>query len=309
MSETALILQGRRDHAKQTALMGMVRTVEMIHSPAKLKGASPCSRICASGTGATLLVALEGHLKRCPHVMTLGVRPNFSDYSAHEQQLIQAATKIYYPSAFYADLFNVMGKATFPSYHTYKFAQDKIKQTALFSMTGIPHPRTRVFYGPRQKQSILKYFDLPLIAKVARGSALGRGVFLIRTAAALAEHCRSNGAAYIQEYLPIDRDIRVVVIGSKVVNAYWRVAPPGEYRTNVAAGGRIDLAPVPEAALALALQTAACCGWDNVGIDICMHQDRLYVLEANMKYGREGFRRAGIDYAQLMERLIRDGEI
>jgi hypothetical protein len=28
-----------------------------------------------------------------------------------------------------------------------------------------------------------------------------------------------------------------------------------------------------------------------------------------MKYGREGFRRAGIDYTKLMETLIRDGEI
>jgi len=28
-----------------------------------------------------------------------------------------------------------------------------------------------------------------------------------------------------------------------------------------------------------------------------------------MKYGKEGFRRAGIDYLQLMERLIDDGKI
>jgi ribosomal protein S6--L-glutamate ligase len=33
------------------------------------------------------------------------------------------------------------------------------------------------------------------------------------------------------------------------------------------------------------------------------------VLEANMKYGREGFRQAGIDYTRLMERLIETHDI
>ena len=33
------------------------------------------------------------------------------------------------------------------------------------------------------------------------------------------------------------------------------------------------------------------------------------VLEANMKYGREGFRAAGIDYYAMMERMIDEGYI
>jgi ribosomal protein S6--L-glutamate ligase len=255
------------------------------------------------------VIALEGRLRACPHVITMGVRPNFSDYSTEEKMMIRSAAKVYYPSAFYADLFDAMGKKTFPSYHTYKFAQDKIKQTALFNLLGIAHPRTRVFYGRRQKLSILQHFSLPLIAKVPRGSALGRGVFLIRSHDELAEYCQSQSAAYIQEYLPIDRDMRVVVIGKRVVHAYWRIAPAGGYRSNVAAGGCIDLSPLPQQALDLALKTAQACGWDDVGIDICEHNGKLYVLEANMKYGREGFRQAGIDYFQLMEQLITNGEI
>jgi ribosomal protein S6--L-glutamate ligase len=258
---------------------------------------------------ATPLVALEGRLRHCPGVVSLGVRPNFPDYSEAERQLIRRAPKIYYPGAFYADLLDAMGKKTFPSYHTYKFAQDKIKQTALFNLAGIPHPRTRVFFGRRQQAGILDRFDLPLIAKVARGSALGRGVFLIRSPDALARYCQTNSTAYIQEYLPIERDVRVVVIGGRAVHAYWRVAPAGDYRTNVALGGRIDLGGVPEAAVALAEKTAATCAWDDVGLDICCHRGAFLVLEANMKYGREGFRQAGIDYPRMMEQLIADGTI
>lgn len=254
-------------------------------------------------------VALEARLKSCPEVITLGVRPNFMDYTRRERELILNAKKVYYPTAFYAELLDTLGKDTFPSYHTYKIAQDKIKQSALFDMAGLPHPRTRVFYGKRQKASILNHFELPLIAKVPRGSSLGRGVYFIQSRDDLERYCQMSGPAYIQEYLPIDRDMRVVVIGHQVVHAYWRIASPDEYRTNVALGGRIELTPVPRQALEVACQAAKACNWDDVGLDICEHQGEYYILEANMKYGREGFRQAGMDYAQLLEQLIRMGVI
>lgn len=255
------------------------------------------------------VVALEGRIRECPLVRTLGVRPNLGDYSEEERGLINSADKIYYPSSFYAGLFDTIGKKTFPSYHTYHYAQDKILQTALFNLAGINHPRTRTFYGKRQRETILDYFELPLIAKVARGSALGRGVFLIRSARELEQYCRYHKPAYIQEYLPIDRDIRVIVIGSKVVHAYWRVAKKGEFRTNLAAGGMVDLSRVPDEARAFALETARRCRWDDVGLDLCMHGGRYYVLEGNMKYGKQGLLQAGIDYPKLVCDLIQRGEI
>jgi len=255
------------------------------------------------------VLALEARLRACSNVRTIGVRPNFMDYSREEVRWIRDAGKIYYPTAFYADLFDAVGKPTFPSYHTYKCVQDKIKQSALFQLAGLPHPRTRVFYGKRQQAKIRKYFSYPCIAKEPRGSAMGRGVYLIGNDADLDAYTHDRHVAYIQQYLPTDRDIRVVVIGSKAVHAYWRIAGEGEFRTNLARGGRISLAPVPEAAIALAQRAAQVCGWDDVGMDICCHDGQFAILEANMKYGREGFRAAGIDYFQMMERMIDDGHI
>jgi ribosomal protein S6--L-glutamate ligase len=255
------------------------------------------------------VIALEGRLKNCRNVLTLGVKTNFSEYSPADQQRIRQAEKIFYPSSFYAELFDTMGKKTFPSYHTYKFVQDKIKQSAMFALLDIPHPRTRVYYGKRQKSRITDHFGYPFIAKVPRGSAMGRGVFLIRNSRDLDRYMERPHPAYIQEYQRIDRDIRVVVIGNRIVHAYWRLNPPHEFRSNVALGGKILLDTVPETALALALQTARSCGWDDVGIDICTGNGRFMVLESNMKYGKEGFRVAGIDYIELMERMIDNGDI
>jgi len=254
-------------------------------------------------------VALEARLKDCKHIITLGVRPNFSDYRAWEVELIRKARKIYYPSAFYAELFDTMGKPTFPSYQCYKYGQDKIKQTALFGLLNIAHPRTRVFYGKRQKKAIADYFTYPFVGKIPRGSAMGRGVFLIQHAGDLEAYLQLADIAYIQEYLPVDRDIRIVIIGNRIVHAYWRLAPPDDFRTNVAVGGTIKLDPVPDEALDLARHVACACRWDDVGIDISRHDGRYYVLEANMKYGKEGFRQAGIDYISLLGDMIANEEI
>jgi ribosomal protein S6--L-glutamate ligase len=255
------------------------------------------------------VIALEARLRACKNVTTLGVRPNFSDYSPQQARMMIDAPVIYYPTGFYADLFDSMGKATFPSYHNYKCVQDKIKQTALLNMLNISHPRTRVFYGKHQKSKILDYFGFPLVGKTPRGSAMGRGVFLIHTEKELRTYCDHHKVAYIQEYLPIDRDMRIVVIGGEVAHAYWRKSPENDFRTNVSCGGEILLEKVPSKALELALQTARSCKWNDVGIDICLHDGRFYVIEANMKYGKEGFRKAGIDYTALMEKLIENGTI
>ena len=254
-------------------------------------------------------IALEARLRHCKNVMTLGVRPNFSDYSSREAELIRKAQKIYYPTTFYAELFDAMGKKTFPSYHTYKCVQDKIKQTALLNLLEIPHPRTRVFYGKRQKKAICNHFKFPFVAKIPRGSAMGRGVYLIKNNDDLHSYCNLSTVAYIQEYLPSDRDMRIVIIGKEVVHAYWRIAPEGEFRSNVAVGATIQLEPLPRQAIDLALDTAQKCRWNDVGIDIVAHDGRFYVLEANMKYGREGFRQAGIDYTKLMETMIEEQRI
>ncbi len=254
-------------------------------------------------------VAIGARLKNCTAIHTLGLKPNFNDYSKKEQELILNAPKIYYPTAFYADLFNTMDKDTFPSYHTYKFAQDKIMQTALFQMLDIPHPKTRVFYGKKQKQQILDFFQFPFIAKKARGSAKGRDVFLINNPKDLDTYLEKEGPAYIQEYLPIERDMRIVIIGSQVALSYWRIAKPSDFKTNISQGGSISYEPLPQNALDLALETGRKCGWNDVGIDIIEKNGRLYVLEGNMKYGTKGFQQAGIDYKKLLETLVLEGKI
>ncbi|WP_244154276.1 ATP-grasp domain-containing protein [Desulfospira joergensenii] len=254
-------------------------------------------------------MAIGARLKKCPQILTLGFKPNFSDYTSKERELLLNTPRILYPTAFYADLFNAMGKPTFPSYHTYKFAMDKIKQTAMFQMMNIPHPRTRIFYGKLSRERILAEFCFPFIAKIPRGSAQGKGVFLIQTPEHLDAHLSLKGPAYIQEYLPFDRDMRIIVMGREAVFSYWRVARGSDFKTNVSRGGEIRFDPLPREALDLARATAQTCGWDDVGIDIALAEGKFYVLEGNMKYGTKGFKKAGIDYKDFLCRMVLEGKV
>ena len=200
------------------------------------------------------------------------------------------------------------GKRLFPSLACHLLEGDKIKQTTLFKLLGLPHPRTRVFYGS-QRREILDHFAFPFVAKKPRASSRGRGVHLIENQAQLEAYLADNKVAYIQERLHISRDIRVVVIGFKPVCAYWRVPPPGEWRSNVAQGATVDFTGVPPQAVELAVAAAKAADLDEVGIDLAMVDDSPLLLEFNVKYGRQGPRQMGLDVVDYVAQGILAGRL
>jgi ribosomal protein S6--L-glutamate ligase len=252
-------------------------------------------------------VVLGKRLRGSGELTPLGVRPNVEDYSEAELDLLRAADTVYYPSGLYEAVFLALGKRVFPA-NSHAFLGDKIRQTALFTFLNIPHPRTRIYYGPGKAGRILRDFPLPFVAKVPRGSSQGRGVFLIRNAADLTRYLERASPAYIQEYLAIDRDLRVVVLDGKVLHSYWRIARPGEFRTNVTQGATISLEGIPLDGLQFAERVAERCGFGEAGLDICSVGGRYLVLEANMMYGLQGFAAVNLDvYSLIRDRLAPRG--
>ena len=57
-----------------------------------------------------LRIALGYQLRRCPSVLSIGVRTNLADYSSEERALIRNASKVYFPTIFFADALDAMGK-------------------------------------------------------------------------------------------------------------------------------------------------------------------------------------------------------
>jgi len=253
-------------------------------------------------------IALGSRLRGITEVLTLGVRPNFLDYPAIQRELILGADIILYPTLNYAQFFRTMEKRIFPSLETYLYADEKIKQTTLFYMLEIPHPRTKLYYHLHH-QDILKDFSFPFVGKLARGSARGKGVFKIRNSQELAEYLHLTKVAYIQEFLPHDRDLRVVLINFQPVLAYWRICHPGNFRSNLSQGGRISFDGIPSEGVQLAQECARICKFNDVGLDLIHSRSNWYVIEANMKYGRKGLSMRGLNLKDIMRQKLVSGEL
>jgi ribosomal protein S6--L-glutamate ligase len=256
----------------------------------------------------TPYIALGSRLRDLPGVRTLGVRPNFLDYPARERALILNAPVVLYPTLTYAQLLTTLGRPIFPSLETYLYADDKIKQTTLFYMQGLPHPKTRVYFHLHHG-NILEDFPLPFVAKIPRASARGRGVFKIESGEDLQKYLQMTNVAYIQEYLPHDRDLRVVLINYQPILAYWRKRAAGDFRTNISQGGSIDFEDVPEEVLGLAREAALMCKFNDVGMDFISCRGKWFLVEANMKYGRKGLKMKGIDLKEVIRSMLLSGEL
>lgn len=258
--------------------------------------------------GAYPFVALGSRLRGIPEVITLGVKPNFLDYSPQERALLSGADTILYPSFNYAQFFTTLGKKIFPSLETSLYADEKIKQTTLFYMLDIPHPKTRMYYHLHHCD-ILKDFTFPFIAKLPRASGQGKGVFTIDGPEALGNYLALTRVAYIQQYLPHRRDLRVVLINYRPVLAYWRECAPGAFKSNLAQGGSINFEDVPENAVQMAMDIAEKCHFNDVGLDFIENNGKWYLMEANMKYGRKGLKARGMDLKQILREKLLSGEL
>jgi RimK family alpha-L-glutamate ligase len=165
-------------------------------------------------------------------------------------------------------------------------AHDKLATALRLARAGIPHPRTAHVDHEGQLADLAP----PVVVKPRFGS-WGHDVMLCESREALASCFRDlrgrtwfrRQGAIVQELVPPrGYDLRVVVAAGEIVGAVERRAVPGEWRTNIALGGRRR--PVePEAGARLAALTAAAAlGGDLVGVDLLPLPTGGYVvLEAN----------------------------
>ncbi len=252
--------------------------------------------------------AIGSRLLGVPEVWTLGVKPNFPDYTPEEQEFIRKSDIILYPTRNYAQLLTTMGKKIFPSLETYLYADEKIKQTTLFYMLNVPHPRTRIYYRLHHKD-ILNHFHYPFVGKLPRSSARGRGVYLIGNLEQLDAYLEQTKIAYIQEYIPHERDLRVVLINHQPVIAYWRIRAPDDFRTNLSQGGRISFDNIPSSGIAAAQDATRKCRFNDVGMDLIRHEGQWLIIEANMKYGRKGLKMKGLDLKEILRAKLIVGDL
>ncbi|MGO1462405.1 MAG: ATP-grasp domain-containing protein [Marinobacter sp.] len=188
----------------------------------------------------------------------------------------------------------------FPSVASYRIGHDKVEMTRAFEAVAPEHiPWTIIeANGPQEREHIWGAMVLPFVAKLPKAS-MGDGVWLIENRDDWLRYCERTDVLYVQEYLPIDRDARIVVVGDKVVTAYWRSQADQGFYNNVSKGGKIDNSPVPAVMTDLALRLARELDVDHAGFDIALVEGYPFVLEFNRLFGNQGLRQ-GSDLKQAI---------
>ena len=166
---------------------------------------------------------------------------------------------------------------------------DKLVTALRLGRAELPHPETAYLSAASSRRDVLRV-RFPVVVKPRFGSR-GEHVFRCDDPEALGSllgRLRRNRwfrrqGALIQELVPpVGYDLRILVAGGRVVGAVRRVAPPGEWRTNVSLGAaRRPVRPQP-AECELAVAAAAAAGADLAGVDLIPTPDgRFKVLEVN----------------------------
>lgn len=203
---------------------------------------------------------------------------------------IRAADLLLFPRSWQINsLVHALGKAIFPSPATYYLGRDKVEMTRGF-MAACPQmvPRTGIFPADGANfDRLVEDFGLPFVGKEP-ASSCGLGVYRIESRLDFTDYARRTPVLYIQELLDIDRDLRVVIVGDRVVSAYWRVGEGSGFHNNLARGGRILRDDIPEFAVQKILEVARQLHIDYAGFDLALTPEGIYILEFNPWFGTGG---------------------
>jgi [lysine-biosynthesis-protein LysW]--L-2-aminoadipate ligase len=154
----------------------------------------------------------------------------------------------------------------------------------------VPTPKTHFAFSAESAIEVISKIGFPLVLKPIVGS-WGRGVFPLRdeeVANMIVEMREGDDSPlariyYVQEMIKRPpRDLRCIVVGDKVIAAIYRYSAENEWRTNVARGGKAEVAPITNELEDIALKAAKAVGGGIVGIDLMEDEKRgLLVHEVN----------------------------
>ncbi|MEF8789330.1 MAG: RimK family alpha-L-glutamate ligase [Haloarculaceae archaeon] len=187
-------------------------------------------------------------------------------------------------------------------------ALHKFASGAALAEAGLPVPDAFMALSKDLLNDRLEAFGEEVVYKTAIGTH-GGGTWKIGTDEGVNPMVGSR-QAFLQELIEHDterhHDLRVYVVGERIVGAMNRYAPEGDWRTNVALGGDVDDATdgLNEEVERIAKRATDVVGLDYAGVDIVQGEDGYYVLEVNPTAGFKGlFEATGRSPAPHIARL------
>jgi ribosomal protein S6--L-glutamate ligase len=166
-------------------------------------------------------------------------------------------------------------------------SRDKLRSLQLLAKTGVGIPKTVFARETTDVEDVIdKVGGAPAIIKVARGTH-GNGVVLAETrkaAKAVMQAFYVEGVNFlVQEFVAesAGTDIRVLVVGGKVVAAVQRQSLDDDFRANTHQGGIGVAVKLTESERRTATKAAKAMGLPICGVDLMRSERGPLVLEVN----------------------------
>lgn len=208
--------------------------------------------------------------------------------------------------------FELMGVPCHNSSESVNIVQDKFQSSEILSRAGVAVPNTMIAKFPYNCDLVRDNIGFPCILKVVVGS-FGEGVYLCNSEVEYNRVIEFSNALHnektliAQEYLG-ERpgvDLRVLVVGGKVIGAMQRTAPDGDFRANITNGGTGEYYELTPEIEDISLRAAAALNLDIAGIDLLFDSRGFRVCEANSNPGFSGFEKyCGIDVAEAIVKFV-----
>ncbi len=163
---------------------------------------------------------------------------------------------------------------------------NKLITSLILKKNGVPTPKTTFAFSTESARECMKKLGYPLVVKPIIGS-WGRGVYQIKDqsmAEMMLDSRQENDNSfsriyYFQELIDRpSRDIRCIVIGDQIVASVFRYSSENEWRTNVAVGGRTEMAPLTSELKEIVLKASNAVGGGILGVDLMEDKERGYLV-------------------------------
>jgi len=201
--------------------------------------------------------------------------------------------------------FEMMGIYTVVTTEALLKARDKRTALQYLAANKIPVPNSVFTAMPENVEGSLRFLgdQYPVVIKTLN-STQGQGVILGESQHAsqsIAEaFIRMREEILLQQFIEESKgkDVRVFIVGGKVVATMERSAQNGEFRSNLHRGALSKKVRITKEESELALKSASLMGLEVAGVDILRSNTGPLVLEVNASPGLEGIEgTTGIDIA------------
>ena len=179
-----------------------------------------------------------------------------------------------------------IGLSVVNSFSVSEICGNKLITSLILKKNNVPTPKTTFAFSTESARECMKKLGYPLVVKPVIGS-WGRGVYQIKDqsmADMMLDSRQENDNSfsriyYFQELIDRpSRDIRCIVIGDQIVASVFRYSSENEWRTNVAVGGRTEMAPLTSELKEIVLKASNAVGGGILGVDLMEDKERGYLV-------------------------------